>query len=128
MNVSSKAGLTEKDDFLREYKYLFEMAKSYERELVQLVTEIESDGNLTGSLWAPLIKQLEDKINDVVDRRNKIMSCIEAIKKPKLQTVLQLVYIECITQEEIMERMHYSSTQWVRELINQALELVEIVH
>lgn len=122
--MSSKAGLTEKDDFLKEYQYLFEMAKSYEREINRLVTE--NGDVVTGPLWAPLLKQLEHKINDVMDRRNKITGCIEAIINPKLQTVLQLAYIECITQEEIMERMHYNSTQWVRELINQALELVEM--
>ncbi|MBI4858320.1 MAG: DUF1492 domain-containing protein [Acetobacterium woodii] len=122
--MSSKTGLTEKDNFLKEYQYLFEMAKSYDREINRLVTE--NGDVVTGPLWTPLLKQLEQKINDVMVRRNKITGCIEAIKNPKLRTVLQLAYIECITQEEIMERMHYSSTQWVRELINQGLALVKI--
>lgn len=123
MNVSSKAGLTEKDDFLREYKYLFEMAKSYERELVRLATENDSD--MTGPLWAPLIKQLEEKINDAVDKHSKILNCIEAIKKPNLRMVLQLTYIEGIPREEIAERMDYSLRQ-IQRLHLQALELVAI--
>jgi len=81
--------------------------------------------NLTGPLWAPLIKQLEDKINDVLEKRNKIIGCIEAIKKPKLRMVLHLTYIECITHDEIAERMDYSTRQ-IQRLYNQALELVEI--
>lgn len=123
--MSSKAGLTEKDDFLREYKYLLEMAKSYERELVQLVTENDSPGNLTGPLWAPLVKQLEEKINDTVEKCNKILNRIEAIKNPKLRMVLHLEYIEGIPREEIAERMNYSLRQ-IQRLYNQALELVEI--
>lgn len=129
--MSSKAGLTEKDDFLSEYKYLFETAKIFERELVQLITMVKNDSDSTGLdfmiLWAPLVDQLGCKIKVAVDKSDKILCCIEAIKKPKLRAVLQLAYIEGITQEEIAERMNYSTRQ-IQRLQIQALELVEIVH
>lgn len=66
------------------------------------------------------------EIEECVKERLRIKAFLDTVKMPKLRTVLQLTYIECITQEEIMERMHYSSTQWVRELINRALEQINI--
>lgn len=127
--MSSKAELTEKDDFLSGYKYLFEISNIFERDLVKLVTMAKNDSDLTGLdfmvLWAPLVDQLGCKIKAAADKSDKILCCIDAIKEPKLRTVLQLAYIEGITREEIAERMNYSTRQ-IQRLLNQALELVEL--
>lgn len=130
-----------KDEILRGYEYQMELAHSLENELETLIagaTKVTSvitdmprggDGLDSGdwiAKWEPLQLQVKAEIEESVKVRAEIMGYLDQVKIPKLRTVLQLTYIECITQEEIMDRMHYSSTQWVRELLNRALEQIII--
>lgn len=130
-----------KDEILRGYEYQMELAHSLENELKELIARATKttsvitdmprggDGLDVGdwvAKWAPLQEQIETEVVESVKVRAEITSYLNQVTMPKLRTVLQLTYIERITQEEIMDRMHYNSTQWVRELLNRALEQINI--
>ncbi|MDO9492816.1 DUF1492 domain-containing protein [Acetobacterium sp.] len=130
-----------KDEILRGYEYQMELAHSLENELEELIARATKttsvitdmprggDGLDVGdwvAKWAPLQEQIEAEVVESVKVRAEITSYLNQVTMPKLRTVLQLTYIERITQEEIMDRMHYNSTQWVRELLNRALEQINI--
>jgi len=130
-----------KDEILRGYEYQMELAVSLQNDLEKLMTGATKMTNTITDMprggdcmdigdhiieWMPLQEEINHEILKCVEERRKILKYLDTVKNPKLRQVLQLNYIECITQEEIAERMHYSSTQWVRELINKAVEQVKI--
>lgn len=130
-----------KDEILRGYEYQMELAVSLQNDLEKLMTGATKMTNTITDMprggdaldigdhvikWLPLQEEIEREILKCVEERRKIIKYLDTVKMPKLRTVLQLTYIERITQEEIAERMHYNSTQWVRELINKAVALVKI--
>lgn len=129
-----------KDEILRGYEYQMELTHSLENELETLIagaTKVTSiitdmprggDGLDVGdwvSKWEPLQKQIKTEIGECVKKRIEIKGCLDSVKIPKLRTVLQLTYIECLSQGEIAERMSYSVKQ-VYNLTNEALELIRI--
>lgn len=130
-----------KDEILRGYEYQMQHAVSLQNDLEKLMTGATKMTNTITDMprggdsmdigdhvieWLPLQDEIKREILLCVEERRKILKYLDMVKTPKLRTVLQLAYIECITQEEIAERMHYSSTQWVRELINKALKQIDI--
>lgn len=129
-----------KDEILRGYEYQLEITDSLERELEKRMakatktTSIISDMPRGGESldagdhiadWEPLQKQIRVEIEECVRERLKIKAFLDAVKMPKLRTVLQLTYIECLDVDEIAIRMDYCSRQ-IQRLQDQALEHVKI--
>ena len=122
-----------KDEILCGYYYQGELIESIGNEIEKLMADVNKmtstitdmpfggDGADMGDKiikYLPLVDEMNEEIVTAVTKRRKILSYLDTVKNPKLRTVLQLNYVECLEQEEIAERMHYSSTQWIRELIN----------
>ena len=129
-----------KDEILRGYEYQIEKAESLEREIERLMTKATKMTNVITDMprggacmdmgdkiieWLPLQEQIKTEIEESVRMRAEIMRWLDSVKIPKLRTVLQLTYIECLSQGEIAERMHYSVKQ-IYNLTNDALELIKI--
>lgn len=129
-----------KDEILRGYEYQLEIANSLERELEKRMaratktTSIISDMPHGGESldagdhiadWEPLQKQIQEEIEGCVRERLRIKAFLDTVRMPKLRTVLQLTYIECLDVDEIAIRMDYCSRQ-IQRLQDQALEHVEI--
>ncbi|MBC3901401.1 DUF1492 domain-containing protein [Acetobacterium malicum] len=129
-----------KDEILRGYEYQLEIADSLERELERRMgkatktTSIISDMPRGGESldagdhiadWEPLQKQIRAEIEECVRERLRIKAFLDTVRMPKLRTVLQLTYIECLDVDEIAIRMDYCSRQ-IQRLQDQALELVKI--
>lgn len=129
-----------KDEILRGYEYQLEIADSLERELEKRMakatktTSIISDMPRGGESldagdhiadWEALQKQIRAEIEECVRERLRIKSILDTVRMPKLRTVLQLTYIECLDVDEIAIRLDYCSRQ-IQRLQDQALEHVEI--
>lgn len=129
-----------KDEILRGYEYQLEIADSLERELERRMakatktTSVISDMPRGGESldagdhiadWEPLQKQIRAEIEECVRERIRIKAFLDTVKMPKLRTVLQLTYIECLDVDEIAIRLDYSSRQ-IQRLQDQALEHVKI--
>jgi DNA-directed RNA polymerase specialized sigma24 family protein len=129
-----------KDEILRGYEYQLEIADSLERELEKRMakatktTSIISDMPRGGESldagdhiadWEPLQKQIRAEIEGCVWERIRIKAFLDTVKIPKLRTILQLTYIECLDVDEIAIRMDYCSRQ-IQRLQDQALEHVKI--
>ncbi|PKN96972.1 MAG: hypothetical protein CVU42_17750, partial [Chloroflexi bacterium HGW-Chloroflexi-4] len=89
-----------------------ELAHSLENELETLiagatkVTSIITDmprggGGLDSgdwiAKWEPLQLQIKAEIEESVKVRAEIMKHLDQVKTPKLRTVLQLTYVECLS-------------------------------
>lgn len=129
-----------KDEILRGYEYQIEKAESLEREIERLMTKATKMTSVITDMprggagmdmgdkiieWLPLQEQIRAEIEESVRIRAEIMRYLDSVKIAKLRTVLQLTYIECITQEEIAEKMHYCTRQ-IQRLQDQALELIKV--
>lgn len=129
-----------KDEILRGYEYQLEIADSLERELEKRMaratktTSIISDMPRGGESldagdhiadWETLQKQIRAEIEECVRERLRIKAFLDTVRMPKLRTVLQLTYIECLDVDEIAIRMDYCSRQ-IQRLQDQALEHVKI--
>lgn len=129
-----------KDEILRGYEYQIELVRSLENEVNVLVagatkmTSIITDMPRGGSSldmgdwvakWEPLQLQIKSEIEEAVKIRLQIREYLDQVKIPKLRTVLQLTYIECLSQGEIADRMDYSVKQ-VYNLTNKALDLIKL--
>lgn len=129
-----------KDEILRGYEYQMELTRSLENELEELITgatKVTSvitdmprggDGLDAGDWivkWEPLQLQIKSEIDESVKVRAEIMGYLDQVKTPKLRTVLQLTYVECLSQGEIAERMNYSVKQ-VYNLTNKALVQIKL--
>ncbi|WP_278277918.1 DUF1492 domain-containing protein [Acetobacterium bakii] len=64
------------------------------------------------------------EIEECVRERIRIKAFLDTVKMPKLRTVLQLTYIECLDVDEIAIRLDYCSRQ-IQRLQDQALDLLE---
>lgn len=130
-----------KDEILRGYEYQMELTHSLENELETLIagaTKVTSiitdmprggDGLDSGdwiAKWEPLQEQIKSEIVKSVEARAEIWGYLNQVSAPKLRTVLQLTYVECLSQGEIAERMNYSVKQ-VYNLTNKALEQIKLV-
>jgi len=129
-----------KDEILRGYEYQIELAVSLQNDLEKLMTGATKMTNTITDMprggdsmdigdhvikWIPLQEEIEREILKCVEERRKILKYLDTVKMPKLRTVLQLTYVECLSQGEIAERMDYSVKQ-VYNLTNKALDLIKL--
>lgn len=129
-----------KDEILRGYEYQLEITESLARELerrmakatktTSIISDMPRGGNGLDAGdhiadWEPLQKQIRAEIEECVRERLRIKDLLDTVRMPKLRTVLQLTYIECLDVDEIAIRMNYCSRQ-IQRLQDQALEHVEI--
>lgn len=129
-----------KDEILRGYEYQLEIADSLERELEKRMSKATKTTSIISDMprggesldagdhiadWEPLQKQIRAEIDECVRERLRIKAFLDTVKMPKLRTVLQLTYIECLDVDEIAIRLDYCSRQ-IQRLQDQALEHVKI--
>lgn len=129
-----------KDEILRGYEYQLEIADSLERELERRMAKATKTTSIISDIprggesldagdhiadWEPLQKQIRAEIEECVRERLRIKAFLDTVRMPKLRTILQLTYIECLDVDEIAVRMDYCTRQ-IQRLQDQALEHVKI--
>ena len=115
-------------EFLSRYRWLNEKINS-KLEQAQRIRELASavssscgggsggTSDKVGNAVAKLV-DLENDINGDIDKlvviRHEIESAISCVEDEKLQTLLRLRYISCLTWEQIAVKMSYSYKQVCR--------------
>lgn len=78
--------------------------------------------------WEPLqkkVREIRAGIEESLRERIRIKAYFDTVEVPKLQTVLQLTYIECLDVDEIAIRLDHCIRQ-IQQLQDLELEFVKI--
>lgn len=115
-------------EFLSRYRWLNEKIDS-EIEQAQRIRELASAASSScgggsggtsdkvGNSVAKLLdleNEISSDIDRLVDLRHEIETAIASVEDEKLQTLLRLRYISCLTWEQIAVKMSYSYMQVCR--------------
>lgn len=68
-----------------------------------------------------LEKEINAKVDDMVDRKSRVIRLLEKVRNPDYLTILQRRYVDLASFEEIAAEMHYTY-RWICKLHGRALQ------